>query len=374
MLWSKIIGQGKVKEKLKKSIAEGRISHAQLFSGKEGSGALPLAIAYAGEILCSEKNQNCQAKINSLQHPDLHFSFPVATTDKVKDKPTSQNFMKEWREFIIENPYQNVFDWFQFLEIEKKQGAINVHEAEEIIKTLSLNSYEGGYKITIIWLPELMNNSAANKLLKILEEPPQKTVFLLVSEREDLLLPTIISRCQLIQINPPENEEIASFLVNEKQIPESEAKRIAHNSQGNFREALRMIQNLDNAFESFFVSWVRNAFLAAKNPSALKNLVQWSSEISAWSRERQKQFLIYCSEVFRQALLENYGANSLIFMETKSDGFKLENFAPFVHGANIEDILAELNEASFHVERNANSKIVFLDLSIKLTRYLHKKA
>lgn len=373
MLWEKIAGQENIKQKLKESVAEGRISHAQLFAGKEGSGALSLAIAYAGEILAKEKGEAALAKVHSLQHPDLHFSYPVAATDSVKDKPVSSQFLREWREFYLKNPYGNIFDWLQFLGIEKKQGNISVHEAQEIVKSLSLNSYEGGYKIMIIWLPELMNNAAANKLLKIIEEPPQKTVFLLVSEREDLLLPTISSRCQLVKINRLTDSEIADYLVRNKNLGEMEARRVALSANGNLREALNNLESGNSEFEAYFVQWVRNAFMAAKNPNVLKNLVEWANELSGWSREQQKQFLNYCSEVFRQALLQNYQAADLVFLRLDKDGFNWGKFSPYIHGANIEDILNEINESSYHIERNANAKIVLLDLSIKLTRHLHKK-
>lgn len=373
MLWEKIAGQENIKQKLKESVAEGRISHAQLFAGKEGSGALSLAIAYAGEILAKEKGEAALAKVHSLQHPDLHFSYPVAATDSVKDKPVSSQFLREWREFYLKNPYGNIFDWLQFLGIEKKQGNISVNEAQEIVKSLSLNSYEGGYKIMIIWLPELMNNAAANKLLKIIEEPPQKTVFLLVSEREDLLLPTISSRCQLVKINRLTDSEIADYLVRNKNLGEMEARRVALSANGNLREALNNLESGNSEFEAYFVQWVRNAFMAAKNPNVLKNLVEWANELSGWSREQQKQFLNYCSEVFRQALLQNYQAGDLVFLRLDKDGFNWGKFSPYIHGANIEDILNEINESSYHIERNANAKIVLLDLSIKLTRHLHKK-
>lgn len=374
MLWDKIAGQEEIKQKLKESVTEGRISHAQLFVGKEGSGALNLAIAYAGEILSQEKGETALSKVKSLQHPDLHFSYPVASTDSVKDKPISVQFLREWRDFMFENPYGNIYDWLQFLGIEKKQGNINVHEALEIVKTLSLNSYEGGYKIMIIWLPELMNNAAANKLLKIIEEPPQKTVFILVAEREDLLLPTITSRCQLVKLNRLSDTEIADYLIQNKELSENEALRIAVSANGNLREALNNLDAGNSEFENYFVQWVRNAFMAAKNPNVLKHLVEWANELSGWSREQQKQFLGYCSEVFRQALLKNYQANDLVFMSLNKDGFNWEKFSPYIHGANIEDILNEINESSYHIERNANSKIVLLDLSIKLTRHLHKKS
>src|SRR5690606_37377381 len=190
--------------------------------------------------------------------------------------------------------YGNIFDWLEVLEIEKKQGTIDGHESQEIVKTLSLNSYEGGYKIMIIWLPELMNNAAANKLLKIIEEPPQKTVFLLVAEREDLLLPTITSRCQLVKINRLTDAEIAGYLIQNKELNEKEAWRIAVAANGNLREALNNLESGNAEFEAYFVQWVRNAFMAAKNPNVLKNLVEWANELSGWSREQQKQFLGYC--------------------------------------------------------------------------------
>ena len=218
-----------------------------------------------------------------------------------------------------------------------------------------------------------MNNAAANKLLKIIEEPPQKTLILLVSEREDLLLPTITSRCQLVKLNRLSDVEVSDYLIQNKGITENEARRIAGLSNGNLHEALSNLSAGNAEFEAYFIQWVRNAFMAAKNPNVLKNLVEWANELSGWSREQQKQFLSYCSEVFRQALLQNYQAENLVFMRLQKDGFNWGKFSPYIHGANIEDILSEINESSYHIERNANAKIVLLDLSIKLTRYLHKK-
>lgn len=373
MNWENIVGQSKIKEKLKNSVTEGRISHAQLFSGENGWGNLSMAIAYAAEILASEKGEAVRSRVESLQHPDVHFTFPVTSTEKIKT-PTSNHFIKEFREFVQENPFGSLYDWLEFMEVEKKQGLINVHEAEQIVKFLSLNSYEGSYKFVIIWLPEMMNEAAANKLLKILEEPPQKTVFLLVSEREDLLLPTIISRCQLVKMNRLTDDEIANYLIDQQGMNPNEARRISVASNGNLREALKNSGSANEEFESFFVQWVRNAFMAAKNPAVLKSLVKWSNDISGWPREKQKQFLTYCSEIFRQALLKNYQAEDLVYLKLGAEGFNWDKFAPFIHGANIVEILEELNASSYHIERNANAKIVLLDLSIKLTRHLHKKA
>ncbi len=372
MLWDQIVGQTEIKTKLRQSIKDGRISHAQLFAGPEGSGALALAIAYAQEVLCGADENNCHIKVNNLQHPDLHFSFPFSATDSVK-KPTSQLLMKEWRTFLEEKRYGNLSDWMKHLGIEKKQGVINVDEADEIVKKLTLNSYEGGYKIMIIWMPELMNTSAANKLLKIIEEPPQKTLFLLVTEREDLLLPTITSRCQLVKIPKIDNDSIEDFLRKKENYGQEKAKHLAFLAQGNLREAYSLIHNSNHIFDSYFVTWVRKAFMAAKTPVVLKDLIDWSNEIAAWSRDEQKNFLNYCSEIFRQALLKTYQAEELVNIQIQVEGFKWAGFAQFIHGANIEEILGEINEASYHIERNGNAKFILLDLSIKLTRLLHRK-
>lgn len=372
MLWDKTVGQSEIKSKLRQSIKDGRISHAQLFAGPEGSGTLALALAYAQEVLCGQEENNCHIKVNNLQHPDLHFSFPFSATENVK-KPTAKLLLKEWRSFIQHNIYGNLSDWMKHLGIEKKQGAINVDEADEIVKTLSLNSYEGGYKIMIIWMPEMMNTASANKLLKIIEEPPQKTLFLLVTEREDLLLPTITSRCQLVKIPKIETKNIEEYLQKYESVDNEKAKHIAFIAQGNLREASLLLHNTSQIFDSYFVTWVRKAFMAAKTPIVLKDLINWSNDIASWSRDEQKNFLNFCSEIFRQALLKTYQANDLVNIQINAEGFKWEGFAPFIHGANIEEILHEINEASYHIERNGNAKFIFLDLSIKLTRLLHRK-
>ena len=242
MLWENIIGQEEVKAKLQQSIKDGRISHAQLFAGPEGSGTLALAIAYAREVLCGLDNNQCNLKVDKLQHPDLHFAFPYSATDSVK-KPLSKYLLNDWRSFVDENVYGNLTDWMTHLGIEKKQGVIPVDEADEIVKTLALNSYEGGYKIMIIWQPETMTTSAANKLLKILEEPPQKTLFLLVTEREDLLLQTITSRCQLVKIPRLAQNSIKEYLIETKNIGREKAQHIAFLSLGNLREDLHQLND-----------------------------------------------------------------------------------------------------------------------------------
>lgn len=372
MIWKKIIGNTGTAEKLRNSVNENRISHAQLFSGKTGWGTLNMALAYAAEIIASENGEEAAGRVLNLQHPDVHFSFPVFTSDKVDKNPTSNHYFKDWREFILNHPYANLYDWLNHMEVPKKTGIINVYEASDINRFVSLSSYEGGHRFCIIWLVEMMNKDAANKLLKSIEEPPEKTVFLLITEREDLLLPTILSRCQTVKFNPLSDDEVTKFLMSDSSLQQKQIKQAVSAAGGDLREALLIAAAADEEFESRFVDWVRNAFMAKKNVVALRSLIKWSEDLSNWPREKQNQFLIYCSEIFRQAMLQNYGVASLVYANLDSDGFKWENFSKYIHGANIEAMHEELNEAAYHIERNANSKIVLLDLSIKLTRYIHK--
>ncbi|RSK41535.1 DNA polymerase III subunit [Mangrovimonas spongiae] len=383
MLFSEVLGQEHIKNHLTTSANNGRISHAQLFVGPEGCGTLPMAIAYAQYILCKNTegentggNDACNLKFNNLSHPDLHFAFPVAANDKVKKHPVSSNFLEEWRELLKEQPYGNLFDWYKKLGIENKQGQMGVDEAQDIVKSLALKSYEGGYKVMIIWMAEKMNTAAANKLLKLIEEPPEKTIFILIAEDEEQIINTILSRCQVLHFPPLAEEDIKNTLVKKFDIAEADATKIAHQANGNFNKACDLVyhDSEDIQFEEWFVFWVRSAFKAKGNKSAIHDLISWSETIAKTGRETQKQFLHFCLDYFRQAMLLNYNAPNLVFVEPKTEGFKLEKFAPFVHGNNIMDISNELQDAIYHIERNANAKIVLTDLSIKLTRLLHKKA
>lgn len=383
MLFSEILGQEHLKNHLTQSVDNGRVSHAQLFIGPEGCGTLPMAIAYAQYLLCQNTNSEnrngneaCNIKFNNFSHPDLHFAFPVATNDKVKSHPISNHFMEEWRQLLKEQPYGNLFDWYQLLGVENKQGQIGVDEAQDIVKALSLKAYEGGHKVMLIWMAEKMNTSAANKLLKLIEEPPNKTVFILISEDEEQIISTIRSRCQVLHFPPLAESVIKDALVKNYHLEESVARKIAHQANGNYNKACDLVyqDSEDLQFEEWFVFWVRSAFKAKGNKSAIHDLISWSEEVAKTGRETQKQFLLYCIDFFRQALLYNYNALELVYIETQSKNFKLEKFAPFVNEANILDISNELQDAIFHIERNGNSKIILTDLSIKLTRLLHKKA
>ncbi len=381
MLFSEVLGQNHLKKHLTLSVDNGRIPHAQLFIGPEGSGTLPMAIAYAQYILCANSdnentngNDACNLKFNNLSHPDLHFAFPVATTNKVKNHPVSKLFMEDWRVLLKEQPYCNLFDWYKQLGIDNKQGEIRVDEAVDIVKSLVLKSYEGGYKVMLIWMAEKMNIACANKLLKLIEEPPNKTIFILVAEDEEQIISTIRSRCQILHFPPLGETVIKDALITKYSLDESVASKIAHQSNGNFNKACDLVyqDSEDLQFEDWFVFWIRSAFKAKGNKSAIHDLLSWSEDIAKTGRETQKQFLHFCIDFFRQALLANYQVNDLVFIEPKSKGFKLENFAPFIHENNIMDISNELQDAIYHIERNGNSKIILTDLSIKLTRLLHK--
>lgn len=376
MLFNQIIGQEHIKNHLKKSAENGRVPHAQLFVGKEGSGTLPMAIAYAQFLLCnfSTDADACNLKCNKLQHPDLHFAFPVTTNDVVKKHPVSNLFLEDWRDFVENQPYGSLFNWLQHIGVENKQGLINVDEAEDVVKKLKLKSFEGGFKVMIIWMAEKMNIAAANKLLKLIEEPPEKTVFILITENEEQIINTIKSRCQALHFPVLAEQDITNALVVNHQVEDKKAANIAHQAEGNFNKALHLLHNdsSDLVFEEWFIAWIRTAFKAKGNATVVQQLISWSDTIAKTGRETQKRFLEYCLQFFRQALLMNYKSDQLVFMETKTN-FQLSKFAPFVHSGNILEIEKEISEAIYHIERNGNAKIILLDLSMKLTRFLHKK-
>ena len=382
MLFSSLLGHDHLISHLTKTADAGRIPHAQLIVGPEGCGTLAVAIAYAQYILCQNQggenntgNAACNLKFETISHPDLHFIFPTVTTEEVKSKPKSSDFSAEWRQFLNQNPYGSLFDWYQVLGVQNKQGEIRVTDAQEIVKSLSLKAYEGGYKITIIWMADKMNIEASNKLLKLLEEPSDKTLFILISDNEEAIIQTIRSRCQLLNFNALPEKIIEDALVSRENIESRSAKKLAHQAQGDYNKALKLLQenNEEDLFEKWFVDWVRAAFRAKGNAAAIQDLLSWSEQIAGLGREAQKKYLNYCIELFRQALLLNYQTTSLVYVEPKIENFKLENFAPFVNHSNIEAIFTALSEASYHIERNGNAKLILTDLSIKLTRLIHSK-
>lgn len=381
MDFSEVIGQQHLKSHLLKTVDNGRIPHTQLFIGKAGSGILPLALSYAKEILChsfakgSDKFISCENKVAKLGHPDLHFVYPVNTNEDIKKNPVSDNFATEWRDFVLKNPYASLYDWYQFIGIEKKQGNISKNEAVAISKKLSLKAYEGGYKVMIIWMADKMNNECSNQLLKLVEEPPAKTVLLLLTENVEHVLGTIQSRCQKLYVPLLSEQDILTQLTDKHNISENIAKKTSHQSNGDFNKALHIIKNDGNEvfFENLFVFWVRTAFKAKGNKGAINDLFDWSEEIAKEGRETQKRFLSFCLEVFRQAMLKNYKVDSLIYFESHDGKFSFDKFSAYIHQNNIFEIKTALEDAEYHIERNGNAKIVFTDLSIQLTRLIHRK-
>lgn len=373
MLYENIVGQQEAKQRLLKMVNEERVPHALLFSGKEGSGNLPAAIAFAQHLYCTEKTPQgacnvcaaCQ-KVAKLIHPDLHLVFPIA---KSKDVKSSSDLLKEFREAVLDNPYLSLNDWFNELSAENKQPIIPVEEANDILRKLSYTSYEGSYKMMIIWQPEKMNLEAANKLLKILEEPPEKTIFVLVSNQPDQLLATIISRVQQIPFYQCSEEDIASALSRNYKLNAETARQIAMLANGNYAEAVALAtQSEENV--SFLANFQGFMRLALKFDCG--KVLQWIDENAASGREKQKQFLQYGLEVFRDCLMYNYGERNLVRLSGQEKQF-LEKFAPFVKRNNYEKLIEEFNNNYYYVERNANPKILFMDLFLKTNELINLK-
>ena len=374
MFFRDVIGQNEAKQRLIREAKEGKIAHARLFCGPEGIGKLPLAIAYARYLSCQhpEENDACGhcpncMKYNKLAHPDLHFVFPVI---KIKSKDTvSDDFLPEWRELISHTPYFNLNIWLKEMGAENQQAQIYVKESDEIIRKLNLKSSQGGYKIMIIWLPEKMNVECSNKLLKLLEEPPSQTIFLLISEEPDMLLTTIQSRTQRFNLYGIEEKQIAQKLIQQYGILEKDAVNIAHRSEGNFLKALEAIHlNEENQlFFDMFVSLMRLSY-----QRKIREMKQWSETMASMGRERQKQFLQYCQRMIRENFIYNFHNPSITFLNEEERSFS-SRFAPFVNERNVIGIMDELSEAQRHIEQNVNARMVFFDFSLKMIVLLVQK-
>lgn len=365
MDWKNIVGQDDLISKLKYSIDKGRVPHAQLFVGEEGYGVLPLVLAYIQEIMCRE-NPKSISKIEHLNHIDVHFSFPTFSG-------SNDDFTSAWREMILENPYASLSDFEEILQGKNKKFNIPVEEVDRWINKLTLKSYEGGTKILVVWRADLISVPSANKFLKLLEEPPKQTVIFLLANNVDSILPTILSRCQITQV-PRIDENAMTHYLEKIGISHDLIPDVVHQSQGNLEKAIKIINEnkTDEKYEELFIDWVRNAFMAKKDPRVLNDLIIWSRNISDWDKEKQLSFLNYCLEIFRLALLQNYGNTQMVYKKLQKNDFKWNKFSEYIQGANIELIMNEINEADLHIRRNGNSKIVWTDLGIKLIRHIHK--
>jgi DNA polymerase III subunit delta' len=376
MLFQDVIGQAEVKGHLQEMVQNNRISHALLFLGKEGSGALPLALAFAQYIVCEQVKVNPGAadscgtcppclKARQLMHPDIHFSFPVIPK-KAGDKPVSTDYISEWREFIGQYPYGNVYDWLQFIGAENKQGNITAQECSDILRRLSLKSFESEFKVLILWMPEYLGNEG-NKLLKLIEEPPPATLFMLVAENESLILPTILSRTQLVKIPAIDNNELVNALIARAGITSEQARQIAPLAEGNYREAMQMIRHAEEDWQSLLREWL-NAILKT-GPIAQ---VKWVEEISKLGREKQKQFLRYFNHLLEQAIRSRVLEEKQLPLPPNEQDFalRLNKIANF---SQQEAIIGELDRAAYYIERNANAKMLFHALTIKLYHIIADK-
>ena len=385
MYFSDLIGQQDIKNRLIQTVKENRIPHAQLLRGPEGVGKLGLAIAYARYICCENRGETdacgtCPScvKYNKLAHPDLHFVFPVIKPTG-KSSVVCDDFVADFRSTLIESPYFSMQDWYARISDDAKQGMIYGNESQEIIRKLSLKTYESEYKIMIIWLPEKMNDTCANKLLKILEEPPEKTVFLMVSNAPDEIITTILSRTQHIHVPRLTTDEIVVALLQNRDldITQQDAVNVARISNGSYLSALAILGEDDENKVNFerFVMIMRLAWQVGnrKDHASLKTLRKWSDEMAASSigRERQKKFLQYAQHMTRENFILNLQQTDLNYLTTYETDFS-RKFSPFINERNVEDIMKEFALAERHIEQNVNAKMVFFDLVLKIIMLLKR--
>jgi len=372
MQFKEIIGQNKVKEQLISTVSEQRISHAQLFLGPAGSGKLPLAIAYAQYLNCEDKKNgdscgvclSCR-KYQKLTHPDLHFVFPVKKASETNPE-TTDNYIGKWRDALLENPYLSPRRWYQILELENKQGIIPTSESANIIHKLNYKSFEGEYKTMIIWLPERMHRSAANKLLKLIEEPPPNTIFLLVTENADLILPTILSRTQKVKVPRIDDQSMFDALSDHFGLDSAKGQEIVHLANGSYIDALYYTQTSEEEKENF------NRFVAIMRLSygrKVTEILQWVDETAAMGRENLKTFLHYATRMVRENFMMNLQFEEIVYLTDEEKKFS-KKFSTFINERNAKKIYTEFNKAYRDIEMNANAKVVFLDLSIKLMKLL----
>jgi len=392
MLFKNIIGQEETKQQLVEMVQHNRLSHALLFLGKEGSGAFSLAMAFAQYVslipnrassetsLFGEpveiklpstaaeadawmQKQPSFAKAEQLVHPDIHYSYPVVTK-KAGTPPISTDYISEWREFFQQLPYGNIYDWLQFIGAENKQGNITAHECNDIIRKLNLKSFESGYKILVMWMPEYLGKEG-NKLLKLIEEPPADTLFILIAENEGEILSTILSRCQLVKIPSLDANDIEKALLSKNACTAEQAKQIANASEGNFREALNLLQHADEDFHGLLREWL-NATLKNQTIAQVKMI----EEIARLGREKQKQLLKHFTHILEQAvrmqIADDVLKQKLLSAMSPGEQDFVGRLNKVMGLEQKEAVAEELDKATYYIERNANAKILFHALTIKI--------
>jgi DNA polymerase-3 subunit delta' len=371
MLFRDIVGQESLIAHLINEVKSDKISHAQLFLGSTGYGGLPLALAFVQYVLCENRNDKdscnecatCQ-KMNKMEHADVHFSFPaVQAIGKLSD-----NFIDSWRSTVLKNPYLNLEDWTNVIDPEKsRKPIIGSEESLAIIKKLSLKSFEGKHKVMIIWMAEEMNPTCANKLLKILEEPPRDTLFILLADSQEYMLQTILSRTQILTIPSIQVESLAKKLSQDHSIESSLAMSYASLAEGNYNEANKLISDneLKNLNRDLFIELMRVCY-----KKDVIQMIDWSEKVGGIGKEKQKIFIKYAIHMFRQSMLKNYTENQLTKISAEENDF-LEKFARFITGNNIFDFMEYFNDAHYGIERNANPKLLLTNLCFKVMRFIH---
>ncbi|MDH4471426.1 MAG: DNA polymerase III subunit delta' [Fluviicola sp.] len=370
MQFSAVIGQDELKHHLLHEVQGGKISHAQLFLGKPGYGSLPLALAFVQYLFCENRSQmdscgecaQCR-KVSELQHPDLHFSFPTVLAIAKK----ADAFISDWRKQLKENPYFNLHDWTKRIDSSERKPIIGVDESLEIIKKLNLKSFEGGYKVMVIWMAEEMNADCANKLLKILEEPTPKTLFILLAEAQDKMLTTILSRTQIVRVTMLPTDTVQQAL-EQRGITKATAASIAGRSDGDFIEAQHLLGDTEESDynRELFIQLMRVCFKKDVN-----GMLAWTDAIATQTREGQKLFLKYALHMVRQSILKNYTQEMLTKVSTEEAEF-LKNFARFITNNNVMDFMQLFNDSHYHLERNAHAKLLFTQLCFQVMRFIHR--
>lgn len=366
MQFKQVIGQQVIKQQLVRMVHENRVSHALLFGGSTGIGKLSMALAFAQFLNCTDRKEDdscgeCPScrKIAKLIHPDLHFVFPV---HKIDNKEVSDSFLPEWRKMVLASPYFDLTQWMTAIGSEKAPGTIYTRESAEIVRKLSMKSYEAEYKIMIIWLPEKMRVEAANKLLKLIEEPPSKTVFLLVSDQPGEILGTILSRSQLIRFPRLHDEDLLAALIERDGVSSDQANFAARLANGSYLSAKEVIaQSEDQAyFFDRFVWLMRWAF-----QRKIFELMEWVDDVAAQPKVRQKNFLDYAIRMIRENYIMNFAQPDIVYLTGQEDEFS-QKFARFINDRTAYPIMEELSLAMSHLDQNGNSKIIFTDVVLKM--------
>lgn len=372
MLFRDVYGQDSLKQKLINDVRTGKLAHAHLFVGDMGNGGLALSFAFIQYLMCENKGETdscgeCSGcrQVGRLEHPDVHFTFP--TVQAISQ--TSDPLFTDWKAMVLENPYASLGEWIYTSDDRGRRPVISVHQSNEIVKKLTLKSFAGGYKVSVIWYAEEMNNACANKLLKIIEEPPKDTVFILLAESDDMILPTILSRTQLSRITPLSEEELVRYMKTLGDFDEDSLKSIAGTVEGNLSLAKELVKSgnvKENVNFSRFVNLMRVCYRKQVIP-----MMEWAEEMATLGREEQKQFLRYALYMVRQSVVRNYSENPLTHPSEEEDGF-LKNFARFISGNNVVQFNELFNKAHYNVERNAHGKLLFTNITFEVMRYIHR--